>query len=542
MRIVGIIIFTFLVQIVFGNIQIDSLKSELNKTENKAAILSQIADKYIYISSDLAEDFANQAIIQALVERDTNIFAEIYRIKGIVKYNRSEIDSSFYYFYKSAEVSRNINNIYDQASTLVDIGALFLGINELDKSEKTFTEALQLFSKSDSKKGMSTVYNNLALVYQQKENYEKAIEYFLKSKKVKDSINDKLGGAKLLVNIANIYRLEYKKYDKSLSLLYKALQIFTELRSDIFISITYNTIGNVFFDKEEFNKARTNALTALSFAEKGNFNKEKSKSYELLFKIYKIENDYRKALEYYMLLEKYNKEQLSEKNNKLLQDTRVKYEILQKEEQLKLNEIQLASKTKQLTYLLVFILILLVLLFYVFIQKHRMRIANKDLVKKNIEIVQSEIQFKDTQDELEAIIENIKSDKSELNKEITKSVTIVANEDELLDKINKCMDEEKMYLNKDLTTVLLAQKLNTNKTYISKVINDNFDKNFSTFVNEYRIKYARKLLAENMTKKYTIEYISRTSGFNSITAFNKAFKKYTGVTPSFFIKNLDNNL
>ncbi|MBU0488050.1 MAG: helix-turn-helix domain-containing protein, partial [Bacteroidetes bacterium] len=59
-------------------------------------------------------------------------------------------------------------------------------------------------------------------------------------------------------------------------------------------------------------------------------------------------------------------------------------------------------------------------------------------------------------------------------------------------------------------------------------------KNFKNLINEYRIKESRKLL---ITKpNLTIEAIAHDVGFRSKSAFNAAFKLYTGVTPSFFIR------
>ncbi|RMF59660.1 MAG: AraC family transcriptional regulator, partial [Calditrichaeota bacterium] len=63
-------------------------------------------------------------------------------------------------------------------------------------------------------------------------------------------------------------------------------------------------------------------------------------------------------------------------------------------------------------------------------------------------------------------------------------------------------------------------------------------KNFNTFINDYRIKEARHILANDRERRYTIEAVGEAVGFNSANAFYRAFKKFTGVTPSFFISQL----
>lgn len=99
------------------------------------------------------------------------------------------------------------------------------------------------------------------------------------------------------------------------------------------------------------------------------------------------------------------------------------------------------------------------------------------------------------------------------------------------------MDEEKLYLDSSLTIHSLANKINSNSKYVSQLINNDLNKNFVMFVNEYRIQEAKKLLLNKETGKLTIESIGYDTGFKSKSAFNRAFKKYTNITPSEFRKS-----
>ncbi len=88
---------------------------------------------------------------------------------------------------------------------------------------------------------------------------------------------------------------------------------------------------------------------------------------------------------------------------------------------------------------------------------------------------------------------------------------------------------------------MLSNLINTNKSYISQIINEKFEKNFSSFINEYRIKEARKLLSPQKNWGITIESIAKSVGFKSISAFNTTLKKYTGITPSYFMNTVKSN-
>ena len=111
----------------------------------------------------------------------------------------------------------------------------------------------------------------------------------------------------------------------------------------------------------------------------------------------------------------------------------------------------------------------------------------------------------------------------------------------LKNAISQMMEKEKVYLEKDLTVRELAAKLETNYSYVSQIINQDFNQNFSNFINEYRIKEARRLLVNVATNKYSMEYISESVGFKSLSSFNRAFKKFTGVPPTSFVNTHSEN-
>lgn len=97
------------------------------------------------------------------------------------------------------------------------------------------------------------------------------------------------------------------------------------------------------------------------------------------------------------------------------------------------------------------------------------------------------------------------------------------------------MNEEKPYLDQNLNIFTLAKRLNSNSKYLSQIINQEFNKSFVHFVNEYRIEAAKQVLLAN-NNNYTIEAQSQMVGFKSKSSFNIAFKRHTGLTPSLFIQ------
>ncbi len=108
--------------------------------------------------------------------------------------------------------------------------------------------------------------------------------------------------------------------------------------------------------------------------------------------------------------------------------------------------------------------------------------------------------------------------------------------EEYLQKLLECVKEEKPFLDGDLTLQTLARKLAISTHHLSQIINEKLHQNFFEFVNSHRVEEAKKLLTLPENRNVNIAQIGFEAGFNSISAFNAAFKKYTHITPSQFIE------
>ncbi len=112
---------------------------------------------------------------------------------------------------------------------------------------------------------------------------------------------------------------------------------------------------------------------------------------------------------------------------------------------------------------------------------------------------------------------------------------------EIKSSIDKLLNEDKIYYNPDISLNIIAEKLNCNKEYISQVINTEHKQNFNSIINKYRVEEAKKLLVNKNGDFNSILEIGFEVGFNSKSAFNNAFKKFTNYTPSEFRKKYNKN-
>lgn len=104
-------------------------------------------------------------------------------------------------------------------------------------------------------------------------------------------------------------------------------------------------------------------------------------------------------------------------------------------------------------------------------------------------------------------------------------------------KIEKFMDEHKPYLDPELNIEKLGELIRIKKLLLSQTLNKAFNKNFFTFIKEYRIRHVEAELKNKSNEERTIMDIAYMSGFNSKTGFNRAFKEVTGKTPTEYLEN-----
>jgi len=99
------------------------------------------------------------------------------------------------------------------------------------------------------------------------------------------------------------------------------------------------------------------------------------------------------------------------------------------------------------------------------------------------------------------------------------------------------MEENKLYLNADLSLYDLAQRLNVSRHTLTYVLNNEVGKNFFQYINEYRVEEVKQRLKDPRYDDSTVLEIAFDSGFNSKSSFNSLFKQYCSTTPTQYRKS-----
>jgi len=126
---------------------------------------------------------------------------------------------------------------------------------------------------------------------------------------------------------------------------------------------------------------------------------------------------------------------------------------------------------------------------------------------------------------------------TQLTTNIFTAVSDSWDENSLISRFQHLMMDEHLFLHPRLTLDDVAERLNSNKTYVSKLVNNTYNLSFPELINTLRIDYAEQYILSHREAKQ--EEIAQSCGFLSASSFNTTFKKVTGMTPKVWIASME---
>ncbi len=109
-------------------------------------------------------------------------------------------------------------------------------------------------------------------------------------------------------------------------------------------------------------------------------------------------------------------------------------------------------------------------------------------------------------------------------------------------RLKEAVAANRLYEDAELTLTSLAVKLKIHPHDLSRIINVGMEKNFSDFINEFRVRETVRKMQDPAHDRLTLLGIAYESGFNSQRTFNRVFKEMTGKTPVEYKNSLKKEL
>ncbi len=522
--------------------KLDSLLkvAENSKGKQKGNAYYDLSHTYRSIDIDQSIHYAKKslAIAQAIEERQLECSALTmlsigYQIKGEYSKAVDVLKKGL----KIAEKYGFPRNILYFNSYL---GNIFYFSEKYDMSLVHYAEVdKQIISQSleDSANYQQLYWSNLSNmggIYAIRNEFDKAIPLYLRlydilRKQPIENQNDLI--VNVLNNLGHIYQKE-GDFEKALSYLDLAIEHVTAQENSATLINIYGNKGEMLMKQGETDKALNNLNLSLEVAQSTNSFREEIYAHSRLVTFYEEIKEFEQGLLHYKQYHSLKDSLLNKELLDKISNIEVEYETKQKEQEILMQEQTIFRQKLFIGVCLFAISIIIVLGLLMYRQYKDKSIAYKKLVNRQLEIVKEQDSKK---------LLNKEASKPEERANLPDTETIGAQSNQPLEKhtekyeeLMELMNQEKPYLDGSLTLESLSKLLNTNRTYLSQAIKANTENTFSEFINSYRIDEARRMLLDDKFSNLSIEGIALSVGFNSRSTFNKVFKEFTGITPSYF--------
>lgn len=511
------------------------LKGDVSKTDQKL-------DEAIKLSEKMANSKEKYKSLAYLY----NYMGLINRLRGKLSTALLKLNEGVGFSKKGGDIKQAIKMEMNIAAINFSIENYQSAIKSLKKSELLIQKNNFLFTDDEFLITKSNLFSDMGVNYEaiyKKDTSEMNKKYldsslFFYKKAVPYSKHIITNKINLQNNIAVLY-IQLKKLDKAISIYQNIVAESTEnnLRAELCIA-SYN-LGYAYFLDKKYEKSliyfsKVDSLYNLDESRLDNYTN--SKYYQA--KIYELKKDYDKAIYFSSIY----LENLEKREFKLIEE-KEKISSIQNNEVLK-NEMKLVREKygnqvliKRIGLYSLFVLIALLIYFVVKNYRHR-KIAEAKFneIIKQYKKIDNESENEDngviSTANIESKIENLQMMGSSLNLDEEKEI-------QLLQKLKE-LEEKEVFLNQDFTLQFVAKKIKTNTTYLSYVVNKNFEKTFSEYVNELKINYViNNMISNSLYRKYSTQAIAESVGYKNATSFARSFNKKTGLSPVQFAQKLE---
>jgi len=487
------------------------------------------------------------------------------------------------YYYGEALKTMNKNGGFEDSNPFfyIDMGNMFYMNKLYAQAHKSFEKAIEIATEKKDSFAISVGQNNIGIVFREEGNFEASKSFFRRSLAIREKITP-LYEAQEYIYLAKVFT--YQNIADSI-LYYRNLAIEALKRHSLIQSnpsIITNSAAKALAEGFNIYESELMAIAgqlkneprkALQYyqiaLDKANFFGDTESSIIYLFKIAELQDklsNYEEAVKYatkaYQLAKTFKSFEYSVSTSKLLNELYAKNHNLNKanfylnevvDYSDSINRLEATAKLQTAKILLVTNQVEDSVRYYQFqVKKHRQITKIQSfsitiliflLFMASILIVY--IQRKRKLLKLEHLKQMAlfikKMEQEEQDKKLRKGEEIKYFSNKFEEKLIGLMETQKVYLQKNITLADLADMLDTNVTYLSQYINNQLKTNFNDYINSQRIKEACRMFRDNASMKYSVDQIADMVGFSSRTTFYTTFKKFTGITPSFFQKHILNH-
>lgn len=199
---------------------------------------------------------------------------------------------------KNLDLKEKNNFLKFKRFAVNNIGIIYKERGDYKKAIEYYTQSLKIAEIIGDNLGISDYYNNVGLIYYEQGDYDKAIEYYTQGLKIQEGIGDKYGIANSFNNIGIIYQMQGDT-SKAIEYYIRSLEIKEETGDKIGTAMSLNNVGMIYFQQGDYANAIDNHTKSLQIREELGDNLGIASSLNNIGLIHQKQDETMKALEYF---------------------------------------------------------------------------------------------------------------------------------------------------------------------------------------------------------------------------------------------------
>jgi signal transduction histidine kinase len=340
--------------------------------------------------------FINRAIAICESLNDQERITGALILKSIIFQNRGQKDSAFATIYRALRYSDRAKNPVLKIGAYCTMANLSFDYHEYDKALREFNVALRLAKDANLLREMSDAMTGIGNVYYKQNLFTKALNYYLKNDSLLPLINDDIGYAQNLHDIALCYA-GLKQAGKALSFYSKALKAYKKYGMQNEEANLYYNVSILYNDLQMPDSAIYFLNQSLALAIRIHQLEKSMECYKLLAETWAAKGDYMKAYQFHVQFNMLNDSILNAEKISSISEMQTKYETAKKEQQIILLDQQNKTKAAQRNALIAGSTLLLLALFilgFYYVQRNKISRKNQEIAEQKIKGLLNETEIK----------------------------------------------------------------------------------------------------------------------------------------------------
>lgn len=321
---------------------------------------------------------------------------------GNIQYDQSNYDQALIYYFKSLHTYEKLDEYAGMSSALIWIGIIYQYSQEdYDAAIESYNSALKYANLGNATLNSSYIFSNLATIYYETNRYDSAIFYNKKSINVKLSYDDVRGLANARNNLANCF-FDLEQYDSAEYYYSISLNARKQLNDKSGIGTSLMNLGRLYTKTNKITSAQIHLEEGVSIFEEIGFKEGLLRGYLYLTELNEAKGKYSLALQYHKKHKAAADSIFRSDRDETIEELQTKYETEKKEQQLVIQNLELADQKVTIqrdSFLMVGLALLVIFILVVgMLLRSRMR------KKQELTLRQKELNYRELQ--LNAVIDS----------------------------------------------------------------------------------------------------------------------------------------